>query len=125
MGDECVTTCPVGSVMTFSGQSCRSLSDIDARLVYFPFLITVALVALMSWIGKLVKPKHLFLTNFVIMLGLIEHVALVVQLILTFIFGTYLLAIFIVIIWVVYFGTLVAFNVLWRRDVINKDSHYQ
>lgn len=120
-----MNTCPEGHVQTFSGFSCRSLSDIDARLVYFPFLVTVLLLAVLSAIGKLVKPKHLFLANFVVMTGFIEHVALFVQVCLTFAFGTYLLAIFIVLIWLGYIATLICFNVFWRRDVYGKDQKFR
>lgn len=114
----CVTTCPVGSVITFSGKSCRSLSDIDARKVYYPFLILTILVAAISCIGKIVKPHHLVLSNFVVMMGLIEHIAIITQIALTFIFGTYMMAIAIVLIWVVYIVILVTFNVLWHLKVI-------
>jgi len=123
-GEECVTTCPIGSVMTFGGKNCRRLTDVDARLVYFPFLICLALISLISWVGRLVKPNHLVLTNFLIILGFLEHIALVVQLILTFIFGTYLLAIAIIIIWIGYIVSLIVFNFFWRRDVINTDFKY-
>jgi hypothetical protein len=110
--------CPVGSVITFSGRACRLLSDIDAGKVYFPFLILTVLVAVVSWIGKIVKPNHLVLSNFVIMLSVIEHFAIVVQIGLTFIFGTYLMAIFIILIWVGYIGALTAFNVFWHLKVV-------
>jgi len=107
--------------LSFSGNSCRRLTELDARLVYFPFLIATVIIAFVSWIGKKIKPNHLVFANFVIMMGLIEHIALIVQIILSFIYGTYALAIPIIVIWLNYLGTLVAFNIYWRRDIINAD----
>jgi len=111
-------------VITFSGEACRSLSELDARIVYYPFLILTALVAVVSCVGKVVKPHHLILSNFVIMLGVIEHVAIVVQILLTFIFGTYFMAILIIVVWLGFIGTLVAFNVLWHSKVVKNDVSF-
>ena len=123
-GDECVATCPPGSIVTFSGKSCRALSDLDTRIVYYPFLILTVLCGIISWIGKLTKPSHKFLTNFLIMLGLVEHIAIVVQIVLTFIFGSYLMAILIIAIWVGFIGTLIWFNVVWHMQLIKQDPFY-
>lgn len=110
--------------MNFQGDSCIYLSEIDARLVYFPFLITLVLIALLSYVGQVVKPNHLVLTNFVIMLGLLEHCALFLQVILTFIYGTYRLAIVILLIWLGYLATLLTFNVLWHRQIVKEDVKF-
>ena len=122
--DECVSTCPTGSVMSFQGDSCLDLSEIDVRLVYFPFLIALVLIATLSCVGRIVKPNHLVLTNFVIMLGLLEHLSLLSQVVLTFIFGTYKLAIVILLIWLGYVGTLVVFNVIWHKNIVRDDLKY-
>lgn len=74
----CWASCPEGSIQTFDQSTCLWLSALDTRLVYFPFLIVMLLVAFVSWIGNKVKPKHLVLTNFVIMMAAIEHLALLV-----------------------------------------------
>jgi hypothetical protein len=92
--------------------------------VYFPFLILTVLVAVVSWIGKIVKPNHLVLSNFVIMLSVIEHAAIVVQIVLTFIFGSYLMAIFIIMIWLGFVGALIIFNILWHLKIVSKDKHF-
>jgi hypothetical protein len=117
--DTCHISCPEGSIKTFSGDSCRRLSDIDAQLVYFPFLIVTLLVAFVSWIGHKIKRAHLIFANFVIMLGFIEHLAIIVQLILSFIYGTYAFAIPMILIWLTYIATLIAFNIFWRKNVTN------
>jgi hypothetical protein len=54
------------------------MSEMEASLVYFPFLIVITLIAFVSWIGRKIKRAHLAFPNFVIMLGFIEHSALLV-----------------------------------------------
>jgi hypothetical protein len=58
------------------------------------------------------------------MLGLVEHIAIVVQIALTFIFGSYLMAILIIAIWVGFIGTLIWFNVVWHMQLIKQDPFY-
>lgn len=123
-GDECVATCPPDSILTLSGKSCRALSELDTQIVYYPLLILMVLCGIISWVGKITKPSHKFLTNFLIMLGIVEHIAIVVQIALTFIFGSYLMAILIIAIWVAYIGTLIWFNVVWYTQLIKQDVSY-
>jgi hypothetical protein len=49
---------------------------------------------------------------------MIEHLGLIVQVVLTFIFGTYPFAIVISILYLGYLATLITFNVLWYKDVL-------
>lgn len=76
--ESCYENCPKGTIISWFGDGCRRLSDMDARLVYFPFLIVTVLLLFVSWIGHVIKPHHLILANFSIMLGAIEHLALLV-----------------------------------------------
>ena len=78
-----------------------------------------------SYIGKRVKPKHFFLTNFLIMLGLIEHLGIIVQFALTFVFSTYVMAVATGIIWGIYLTTLIAFNIIWFFKVIRNDQRFK
>lgn len=55
------------------------------------------------------------------MLGPIEHLCLLTQMLLSFIYGTYALAIPIVFLWLGYVATLVVFAVFWKRDILEKD----
>lgn len=112
--DTCHIDCPPGAIADFTGKGCRRLSDIDAQLVYFPFLIVTVLLAFVSWIGHKVKKAHLVFANFVIMLGFIEHLALLVQVILSFVYGTISIAVPALLIWIVYILTQILFNVKWR-----------
>ncbi len=72
------------------------------------------MLLIVSFVGKCVKPSHLILTNFVIFLGIVEHIAIVTQIVLTFIFGTYYLAIAVIVIWIGYVVVAVSFNIKWR-----------
>ena len=74
--DSCFATCPEGTKLSFNGGMCRKLAEVDARVVYFPFLILILLVGGVNIVGQKVKKKHKVLTNFSIMLGAIEHLAL-------------------------------------------------
>lgn len=58
------------------------------------------------------------------MLGMVEHIAMVVQIVLTFIFGSYLMAILIIAIWAAYIGTLIWFNFAWYTQLIKQDVSY-
>jgi hypothetical protein len=49
--DECFTSCPEGTKLSFSGGVCRSIKDVDARIVYFPFLILMLLVGAVNFVG--------------------------------------------------------------------------
>ncbi len=100
------------------------MSSLDVRLIYFPFLILTILLAFVSWIGHKIKPTHLVFANFAIMLGAVEHVAMIVQVVLSYIQGTYAVAIPIVIIYALYVTTLIGFGYFWRRDVVRKDGRY-
>jgi len=41
-------------------------------------------IAVVNWIGKKVKRKHIFLANFLVMMGFIEHIALISHVALCF-----------------------------------------
>lgn len=121
----CYASCPDETMLNFAGTSCRAMSSLDVRLIYFPFLILTVLVAFVSWIGHKIKPTHLVFANIAIMLGAVEHLALIVQVALSFIQGTYAVAIPIVIIYILFVASLVGFSYFWRRDVIQQDARYQ
>ena len=122
--ERCHIDCPEGSIASFSGKSCRRLSDIDAQLVYFPFLIVTLLVAFVSWIGHKIKRAQLVFANFAIMLGFIEHLAILVQIVLSFVYGTIGMVIPIILIWVMYICIQIVFNYYWRKNC-KQDHKYQ
>lgn len=59
------------------------------------------------------------------MMGLIEHIAIIVQFALTFVFSTYIMAILIGVIWALYSITLLVFNVLWYILIVRKDARFR
>lgn len=103
--NSCYENCPDGTILSFTGDTCRRLSDLDTRLIYFPFLIIAILMGFVSWIGAKIKPHHLIIANFAIMLGSLEPLVLFVQVVLSFIYGTYAFAVPIILIWLGYVVT--------------------
>jgi hypothetical protein len=49
----------------------------DARLIYFPFISCMIVSLALNIVGGRIKLKHRKITNFLITLGIIEHVALI------------------------------------------------
>lgn len=84
----------------------------------------MALIAFVSWVGHKVKPKHLVLSNFVIMMSAVEHVALFLQVILTFIYGFIAIAVAAVLVWLGFLATQVYFWLLWKRQVHDADPKF-
>jgi|LauGreDrversion4_2_1035121.scaffolds.fasta_scaffold70809_3 hypothetical protein len=101
------------------------MSEMEASLVYFPFLIVITLIAFVSWIGRKIKRAHLAFPNFVIMLGFIEHSALLVQVILSFALHKYAVAIPMLLIYAGYLVTQVLFNVQWYRTIADDAKYIQ
>ena len=102
LNNSCVSDCPEGFLANYEADTCKDLNDVDVTMIPFPFLIITALCFAMSYVGSKQKKKHLLIPNFIVMMGIVEHVALVTQIILTFNFGTWRYAIFIVIFWLLY-----------------------
>ena len=92
-----------------------------ARLVYFPFLIVTLLIGFVSWIGNRIKRHHLIIANFAIMLSPLEHICLFTQMLLSFAYGTYALAIPIIFIWLGYIASLIVFGYYWHKQILAND----
>lgn len=63
--------------MNFQGYSCRKLTENEQRLAYFPFIVIIGLMGFGSYLIQKLKPTHVVITNFVLMVGLIEHIAMI------------------------------------------------
>ena len=97
------------------------MTIVDARLVYFPFLVMVAIIAIVSYIGSRAKQNHKGLTNFVVMLGMIEHIALITQVALAFIFSDYAFSMATLAVWFFFLCQQFFFHVFWQYRVVRKD----
>jgi len=86
----------------YAATYCISEDSLDLKLVYFPFLVSMAILFVLSVLGARQKKKHKLLTNFVIMMGMLEHIAIISQIIMTFFFGTWRYAIVIILIWILH-----------------------
>jgi hypothetical protein len=116
--------CPEGTTENGDKTGCVKMENQDTQVVYFPFLILTFVTAAISWLGRCVKPSHLVVTNFVIMLGFIEHCALVAQIALTFIYATPSQTVTLSVLWLGYLATLTGFNIAWYKRVTLKDPQY-
>jgi len=98
---------------------------LDVSVVYFPFLFLFILVGLVNWVGKIVKPSHQILPNFIVMMGILEHIALICQFALCFAytrFVNFAFGIISVIIWLLYVAGQVMY---WKyfKTLIENDKH--
>ena len=99
---DCINDCPRYYYADFYGTECLPLSNMDIKLVYFPFLIVMGLLFGASYVGSKQKKKHLLVTNFIALMGIVEHIALVTQVILTFSYATFRYAAVAIVVWVTY-----------------------
>ena len=77
----------------------------DVKVIYFPFLALMIAIAVVNCIGKMVKKKHKFLANFLVMMGFLEHIALISQVALCFAYGIHVaFGIVALSIWLCYFA---------------------
>ena len=101
----CGTSCPKGWITNFQGTQCIDLGNTDVKLVYFPFLMLIILIALVNFISRWIKPKHQIISNFIIMMGVLEHAFLICQVALCFgLQGSLIFGILSIVIWFVYIG---------------------
>ena len=108
---DCVTDCPRFYLANFYGDECYPISDIDVKLIYFPFLIVTAVCFGLSYVGTIQKKKHRLVPNFIVLMGIVEHCALVTQFLCTLSYGTWRYLAFILIFW----GTYVTGNIIFYK----------
>ena len=75
--ETCVADCPRYFLANFMGTECYSISNLDVKLIYFPYLIVMCICFAMSYVGSLQKKKHLLVPNFIVLMGAVEHISLV------------------------------------------------
>lgn len=97
-------------VTNFEQTQCILIDDLDIKLVYFPFLLLIICIGFVNWVGNRVKPRHQILPNFMVMMGILEHIALIVQIALCFSYGGHIaFAIVSIVIWLLYVAGQIAF----------------
>jgi hypothetical protein len=96
---------------------------LDIKLVYFPFLQTVVLLFIVNLVGHKVKPKHLVWPNFIVMMGMLEHLALIAQVVLSFSYGgSFEFGIVSIIIYLSYIGANIAFTKIFKDKIQKEDK---
>ena len=121
----CVQSCPPGYLANYERTKCTNLVDIDLTLVYFPFLITAFLMFVLSFVGSKQKKKHLLVPNFLVMMGILEHIAIITYAVLTVKWGNVFYLLFVLLIEALFIAINVWFQLAFRKEVVNRDKFYQ
>ena len=108
----------------FMGTECLDLEDMDVKMMYFPFLIAALIALGISAVGVIMKPRHLFWTNFIVMMGLLEHMLIFAQVVGNFSYGTINFAIGAIVLWIIFIAINVTFYCIFRKRVKAKDATY-
>ena len=124
LNDECVSDCPKGYLSNYSASECYPISGLDIDLIPFPCLILAIVFFFLSYVGSKQKRKHLLIPNWLVLMGFLEHGILLSQIILTAQFGTWHYMIFVVIAWLCFVASNVAFLILHFKKVSMKDRMY-
>lgn len=121
---SCVNDCPRFFYANYAATECIPMSNLDVKLVYFPFLIVTVIMFMLSYVGTKQKKKHLLIPNFLIFMGLIEHVGLITQLILTFDYGTWRYASTVGVFWFFYVAGNIGFYIYHLKVIAQEDRLY-
>ena len=65
-------------------------------------MVMTLIVFCLSYAGGKAKPKHLIVPNFLVMMGVVENLSLLTQIIMTYKFGTWRFLAPILIAWILY-----------------------
>ena len=121
---DCINDCPRYFMANFYGTECFALSTMDISLIYFPFLIVMVLLFGLSYVGSRQKKKHLLVPNFIVLMGIVEHVALVTTIVLTFSYATFRYAASAIFIWMTYVAANIIFYHKHYKMIATKDKRY-
>jgi hypothetical protein len=121
---ECINDCPRFYMANFSATECYPLSNLDATLIYFPFLWITLVVFGFSYVGYKQKKKHLLIPNFLVFMGIIEHIVLFTQVILTIKYATWKYFACSLFVWLAYVASNIIFVVRHYKLVATQDRKY-
>ena len=121
----CVSDCPKGYIPNFDDTKCLSMATKDLKVVYFPWLIFTGILYCLSYAGGRVKSKHLVVTNFLLMMGVVENLSLLTQIVMTFRFGTWRYGIVIILAWLFYIAANPTFAYFFKKKIGDVDVYYK
>ena len=122
--DNCVSDCPSGWLSNYESSECYPLTDLDINLIPFPSLIIAGIFFFLSYASAKRKKKHLLVTNWIVLMGLLEHGVLLSQIILNFKYGTFRYAVFLIFAWVSFVITNIVFSVCHYKKISKRDRAY-
>lgn len=121
---ECVRDCPKGWLSNYSTSKCYPISGLDISLIPFPCVLIAFTFLILSFAGSKQKSKHLLIPNWLVLMGLLEHGCILSQMILNFKYGTWRYGIFIMLAWLVYVASNIAFALVHYHTIGKKDRLY-
>ena len=121
---ECVTDCPKGWLSNYAASECYSIASLDIKLIPFPSLIIAFVFLFLSYVGSKQKKKHLLIPNWLVLMGLLEHGAILSQLILNFKYGTWRYGVLLMLAEGFYVLGNLSFAVVHYKKVSKKDRLY-
>ena len=82
-------------------------------------LIIAAAFFAASYVGSKQKPKHILITNWIVLMGFLEHGILLSQIILTAKYGTWHYMIFIMIAYIVFNAINITYYFFFMKKIVN------
>jgi hypothetical protein len=82
------------------------------------------IVFCLSYAGGKAKPKHLIVPNFLVMMGVVENLSLLTQIVMTFKFGTWRFLGPILVAWLAYLAGNPVFAVYFKKKIGDVDAVY-
>lgn len=120
----CVSDCPTGFLSNYEEQFCYSLDSLDISLIPFPCLIIAIVLFFLSYVGYKQKRKHLLISNWIILMGMLVHGCLLSQMILNFKYGSSGIGIFLILVYLGFFATNIIHMVFHEKKVVQNDRLY-
>ena len=120
----CVSDCPEGFLSDYDGSFCYSLSSLDISLIPFPSLLIAIVFFFLSYVGSKQKRKHLLISNWLVLMGILVHGCLLSQVVLNFKYGTSFYGMFIIIAYLSFLAANIIYTVMHVKKISNKDRLY-
>jgi NADH:ubiquinone oxidoreductase subunit 6 (subunit J) len=120
----CVSACPEGYLSDYDASYCYSLASLDIRLIPFPCLLIAIVFFFLTYVGSKQKRKHILISNWLVLMGLLVHGCLLSQVILNFKYGTAFYGLFAIIAYLCYVAANIVYTVMHVKKISNKDRLY-
>jgi len=93
-------------------------------LIPFPSLLIAIVFFFLSYVGSKQKRKHLLISNWLVLMGILVHGCLLSQVVLNFKYGTSFYGMFIIIAYLSFLAANIIYTVMHVKKISNKDRLY-